>query len=338
MEGGAIRGKDYTSPTIRDRGPAKLEIPMAIAAPHPQPSTKRRAWRLTRENLAFYLFASPWLIGLLCLTLGPMVASLVLSFAEYPVITPGKFVGLANYVTMLTGDKLVWQSIKVTLLYSLGAVPLILIFSFLVALMLNQGIRGANVLRTVYYMPTVISGVPVAVLWMWMLNPQFGLLNSFLAQLGIASPEWYFSKTWVIPAFILMGLWAMGATMVIFLAGLQDIPVHLYEAAQIDGAGPLTRFRHVTLPMMSPVILFNVIIGIIDSFQIFTPSLIITNGGPDNASLFFGLFLYHNAFRYLKMGYASALAWLMFIMIVALTALVFRATGNWVYYEGNIRK
>jgi multiple sugar transport system permease protein len=233
---------------------------------------------------------------------------------------------------------LVWQSIKVTLIYSIGAVPLILAYSFLVAIMLNQGIRGAYFLRTVYYIPAVISGVPVAVLWMWILNPQFGLVNNLLALVGVTGPEWYFSKTWVIPAFILMGLWAMGVTMVIFLAGLQDIPTHLYEAAQIDGAGPFTRFRHVTLPMMSPVILFTVIIGIIDSFQIFTPSLIITNGGPDHASLFYGLYLYQNAFRYLKMGYASALAWLLFFIIVLLTLVVFRVTGKFVYYEGNTRK
>jgi multiple sugar transport system permease protein len=311
---------------------------VTIAASHPHASSKRHSRLLTREYLAFYLFASPWLLGLLFLTLGPMVASLVLSFADYPVITPAKFVGFANYVTMFTGDKLVWQALKVTLLYSLGAVPTILICSFVVAILLNQGIRGAYLLRTVYYMPTVISGVPVAVLWMWMLNPQFGLVNNLLAQIGITGPEWFFSKTWVLPAFIMMGLWAMGVTMVIFLAGLQDIPTHLYEAAQIDGADALARFRHVTLPMMSPIILFNLIIGIIDSFQIFTPSLIITNGGPDNASLFFGLFLYNNAFRYLRMGYASALAWLMFVIIVALTVLVFRITGNWVYYEGTIRK
>jgi multiple sugar transport system permease protein len=311
---------------------------MTLAASQSTPLPKPRRRLLNREYLAFYLFASPWLIGLLLLTIGPMVASLVLSFADYPVITPAKFVGLSNYITMLTKDKLVWQSIKVTLLYSLGALPLILCCSFLVAMMLNQKMRGANFLRTFYYMPTVISGVSVAVLWMWMLNPEFGLVNNVLSIFGINGPEWFFSKTWVIPAFMLMGLWAMGVTMVVFLAGLQDIPIHLYEAAQIDGAGALSRFRHVTLPMMSPVILFNLIIGIIDSFQIFTPSLIITNGGPDNASLFFGLFLYQNAFRYLKMGYASALAWLMFVIIVALTALVFRTTGKWVYYEGTIRK
>lgn len=302
-------------------------------------TAKRRRNRLLwQEYLAFYLFASPWLLGLLCLTIGPMIASLVLSFAEYPVITPAKWVGFRNYIKLFTDDKLVWQALKVTFLYSLGAVPLILCTSFMVAFLLNQSIRGVRFLRTIYYMPAVISGVPVAVLWMWLLNPQFGLINNVLASVGISGPDWFFSKSWVIPAFIMIGLWGMGVTMVVFLAGLQNIPAHLYEAAKMDGAGAWSRFRHVTLPMMSPVILFNLIIGVIDSFQIFTPALIITGGGPDNASLFYGLLLYNNAFRYLKMGYASALAWLMFVIILLLTALVFRLTGNWVYYEGVNRK
>lgn len=303
------------------------------------PAPKRRPNRvLLQEYIAFYLFASPWLIGLVCLTIGPMIASLVLSFADYPVITPAKWIGFANYIKLLTDDKLVWQALRVTFKYSAGAVPLILGLSFLVALLLNQGMRGVRFYRTIYYMPAVISGVPVAVLWMWLLNPEFGLVNNMLDSVGINGPEWFFNKTWVIPSFIMIGLWGMGVTMVIFLAGLQDIPAHLYEAAEIDGAGSWSRFVHVTLPMMSPVILFNVVIGIIDSFQLFTPALIITNGGPDNASLFYGLYLYNNAFRYLKMGYASTLAWLMFLIVAALTMLVFRITGNWVYYEGSIRK
>lgn len=312
---------------------------MSASTPSTNFVPKRRYKRLlSQETIAFYLFASPWLLGLLCLTIGPMIASFVLSFADYPVITPAKWAGLANYTKLFTDDKLVWQALRVTFFYSLGALPLILSASFIVALLLNQSIRGVKFLRTVYYMPAVISGVPVAVLWMWLLNPQFGLVNRTLAFFGINGPEWFFSKTWVIPAFMMIGLWGMGVTMVIFLAGLQNIPVHLYEAAKMDGAGAWSRFRHVTIPMMSPVILFNLIIGVIDSFQIFTPALIITGGGPDNASLFYGLLLYNNAFRYLKMGYASALAWLMFVIILLLTALVFRITGNWVYYEGATRK
>lgn len=303
------------------------------------PSTSRRGNRLLRrEYLAFYLFASPWLIGLLCFTLGPMIASFLLSFADYPLIVAPKWIGLGNYVKLFTNDKLVWQALRVTLLYSLGAIPTMLTFSFFIAMLLNQSIKGVTALRTIYYLPAVISGVPVALLWMWMLNPEFGLVNNVLRWFGIHGPPWFFSREWVIPSFIIMNLWGIGVTMVIFLAGLQGIPRHLYEAAEIDGAGGWSQFRHVTLPMMSPIILFNVVIGIIDSFQIFTPAFIITNGGPANSSLFYGLYLYNNAFKFFRMGYASALAWLMFLIILALTALVFRLTGSWVYYEGTIRK
>lgn len=299
----------------------------------------RKGSRLLRqEYIAFYLFASPWLFGLLVFTLGPMIVSFLLSFADYPVITPPKWVGLDNYVEMFTGDKLVWQSLRVTLLYSLGAIPLTLSLAFFVALLLNQGVKGVTLFRTIYYLPAIISGVPVALLWMWMLNPEFGLVNNVLQWFGIKGPQWFFSREWVIPSFIIMNLWTVGVTMVIFLAGLQGIPAHLYEAAEIDGAGMLSKFRHVTLPMISPIILFNIVIGIIDSFQIFTPAFIVTNGGPANASLFYGLHLYNNAFKFFKMGYASALAWLMFVIILLLTGLVFRITGNWVYYEGSIRR
>jgi multiple sugar transport system permease protein len=239
---------------------------------------------------------------------------------------------------LFTNDELVWQSLKVTLLYSLGAIPLTLISSFLVALLLNQGVHGTKIYRTIYYLPAVISGVPVALLWMWILNPEFGLMNNALRLVGIEGPKWLFSTRWVIPSFVIMGLWGIGAPMIIYLAGLQGIPGHLYEAAEIDGAGLLSQFRHVTLPMMSPIILFNAVMGIIDSFQIFTPAFIMTNGGPANASLFYGLYLYNNAFKWFKMGYASALAWLMFFIILALTALVFRSSAAWVYYEGGLRR
>ena len=312
---------------------------MSVAAVSPAARPRRKTSRLLRqEYIAFYLFASPWLIGLLFLTLGPMIASFLLSFSDYPVITPPKWIGVANYVEMFTDDKLVWQSLKVTFLYSLGAIPLTLSLAFFVAMLLNQKIKGTSVYRTVYYLPAVISGVPGALLWMWMLNPEFGLVNNVLLWFGIKGPQWFFSREWVIPSFIIMNLWTIGVTMVIFLAGLQGIPTHLYEAADIDGAGLLSKFRHITLPMISPIILFNIVIGIIDSFQIFTPAFIITNGGPANSSLFYGLHLYNNAFKFFKMGYASALAWLMFVIILLLTGLVFRITGNWVYYEGSVRR
>ncbi len=308
----------------------------AMITANTNPSRRNR--RQLQETIAFYLFASPWLIGLLVFTLGPMIASFLLSFADYPLIVPPKWIGLENYIEMFTDDKLVWQSLKVTFLYSLGAIPLFLTTSFLIAMLLNQQIRGITIFRTIYYLPSVISGVPVALLWLWMLNPEFGLVNNMLKEIGIKGPQWFFSTTWVIPSFILMNLWGLGVTMVIFLAGLQGIPAHLYEAAEIDGAGAWSKFRNVTLPMMSPIILFNGVIGIIDSFQIFTPAFVITNGGPANASLFYGLYLYNNAFKFFNMGYAAALAWLMFLIILIITGFVFRLTGSWIYYEGMARK
>ena len=300
-------------------------------------ASRRTSNLLNSEYLAFYLFASPWLLGLLFFVLGPTIASLVLSFTDYPVIVAPKWVGLKNIIDMIN-DPLVGQALKVTMEYSLGAVPLGLTLSFLIALLMNQGIRGIRFFRTIYYLPSIISGVPVALVWIWVLNPDFGLLNNTLHLIGITGPKWLFSREWVIPAFILMSLWNVGAPMVIFLAGLQGIPVHLYEAAEIDGATAWTKFWNVTIPMMSPVILFNLVLGVIGSFQTFTPAFIMTQGGPANGSLFYGLYLYNNAFRWFKMGYASALAWLMFIIILVLTLLVFRTTNRWVYYGGSIQE
>jgi multiple sugar transport system permease protein len=299
---------------------------------------RRRSKLLVREYIAFYLFASPWILGLVVFTVGPMVTSLYLSFTDYAVITSPSWVGLDNYIYMFTNDPLVWQALRVTALYSLGAVPMTLFVSFLVALLMHQQIFGVRIFRTIYYLPSVISGVPVALLWMWMLNPEFGLMNNFLRLFGIEGPKWLFSTTWVIPSFVLMNLWGVGVPMVTFLAGLKSIPKHLYEAVEIDGGGLWAQFRHVTLPMMSPVILFNIIAGIIDSFQNFTPAFLMTNGGPANASLFYGLYLYNNAFKWFKMGYASALAWLMFLIILLLTGLVFRSSIRWVYYEGGLQR
>jgi multiple sugar transport system permease protein len=293
---------------------------------------------MRREAIAIYHFASPWLIGLVVLEIGPIIASAVLSFTDYPVIVAPKWIGLANYQHMLFDDDLVWQALKVTTFYCLGAIPLGVIAAFLLALLLNQPIRGIAAYRTIYYLPSVISGVPVALLFIWILNPDFGVVNNALRAVGIHDPpQWLFSEDWVIPAFILLSLWGVGGAMIIYLAGLQSIPTHLYEAAEIDGAGAFGKFRHVTIPMVSPVILFNLVIGVIGAFQIFTPVFIMTQGGPANASLVFVLYLYNNAFRWFKMGYASALAWLLFFIILVLTLLVIRWSAAWVYYEGKLR-
>jgi len=306
---------------------------MLDASRTPAPKA-RRGPMARREELAFYLFASPWLIGFVLWTAGPMIGSLLLSLTSYDIITPPQFSGLDNYARMLASDPLVWQSLKVTAFYAAGAVPLQLVGSLLLALLMNQRIPAVAGFRTIYYMPSVIAGVPVALLWMWIFNPEFGIVNEALAALGVDGPQWLFSETWVVPAFVVMSVWTIGSPMVIYLAGLQGIPTHLYEAAEIDGAGPWAKFAHVTMPMISPIIFFNTVMQIIVSFQIFTPAYVMTRGGPNNASLFVGLYLYQNAFRYFQMGYAAALAWLVFVIIMALTLIVIRTSPLWVYYEG----
>lgn len=291
---------------------------------------------LWREAIVCYLFISPAVLGLLIFSLGPVIFSLIMSFMDYGVVTAPRFIGLGNWrvIFSVQEDPLIWQALKVTTFYSLGSVIIGLAAALGVAILMNQRIWGIYLFRTIYYMPSVISGVPVALLWVWIFNPTFGVLNTALAGIGIKGPDWLFDPIWVIPAFIIMSLWQIGGAMVIFLAGLQGVPEHLYEAAELDGAGVLSKFRHVTLPMLSPVILFNLVLGIINSFQAFTQAFIMTQGGPANASLLYVLYLYRNAFQYFKMGYASAMAWLLMIIIMLLTLLVFRSSAIWVYYEG----
>ncbi len=312
---------------------------MAASTPSVEAVPRRGGNRLMRqEAIAFYLFASPWLIGLLVLQVGPIIASLYLSMTDYAVIVAPKFTGLANYVYMFTNDDLVWQALKVTVLYCIGAIPLGVIVAFVLALMLNLPIRGVSVYRTIYYLPSVISGVPVALLFMWILNPDFGVVNNFLRFLGVQNPpQWLFSETWVIPAFIMLSLWGVGGGMIIYLAGLQSIPSHLYEAAEIDGAGWWSKFWNVTIPMVSPVIFFDLVMSVIGAFQTFTSAYVMTQGGPANASLFYVLYLYNNAFKFFKMGYASTLAWLLFFIILVLTLLIIRSSAAWVYYEGKLK-
>ncbi|MGQ9684470.1 MAG: carbohydrate ABC transporter permease [Anaerolineae bacterium] len=290
-----------------------------------------------RETIAFYVLASPWLIGFLALTLGPMLISFAISFMRYEVITPPEFIGLANYRTMFFHDELIWQSLKVTAAYSVGSVLVGMVTAFLVALLMNQQIPGIHVFRTIYYLPSSISGVPVALLWMWIFNPEFGVLNTMLRWFGIRGPQWLFDPHWVISAFVIMSLWGIGGGMVIFLAALQGIPQHLYEAAELDGAGVISRLFHVTIPMISPVILFNLVMSIIGSMQTFTQAFVMTKGGPANASLFYVLYLYQNAIGYFKMGYGSAMAWFLLVIILALSGLVLRSSPLWVYYEGEMR-
>jgi multiple sugar transport system permease protein len=212
-----------------------------------------------------------------------------------------------------------------------------LIVGLLIALLMNARVKGMTVFRTIYYLPSVVSGVAVALLWQWVFNPQMGVINGILWLFKIHGPGWIYDENWVIPSFIIMSLWGVGGSMIIYLASLQGVPTDLYEAASIDGADSKRRFFSITIPMITPVLFFNLIMGLIGSFQVFTQGLVMTSGGPNNASLFFVLYLYRNAFQYFKMGYAAAMAWVLFIIIMVLTLLVFRSSSWWVYYESEVK-
>ena len=287
-----------------------------------------------REERAFYLFILPWIIGFLAFTLLPVIASLFYSFNYYDILTPARWCGVENYVNLFQDD-LFYQSLKVTSYYALGSVVLSIAVSVFVAIVLNRNIHGVSFFRTIFYLPSVISGVAVSLLWLWLFNPDFGLINFLLWKLfRIDGPGWIYEAKWVIPSLIFMSLWGIGGGIVIYLASLQGIPTDLYEAAEIDGAGTLRRIVSITLPLMTPVIFFNLLMGIIGSFQVFTQAYVMTQGGPGYASMFYVLYLYRYAFKYYQMGYASALAWVLFLILLLLTTLVFRTSERWVYYEG----
>ncbi|MFA6107124.1 MAG: extracellular solute-binding protein [Candidatus Latescibacterota bacterium] len=295
---------------------------------------RRRLWR--SESLAGYLFAAPWIAGFALLTAGPVAVSAVYSFCRYDVLHPARFVGLENYRRLLTDDPLFWRSLANTAYMMLG-VPLGMAAGLGIALLLAREIRGMRVYRTVYYLPAIVPMVASSILWIWVLNPEVGLVNALLRTLGIADPpNWLQSASWLLgskSAIILMGLWSAGSSMIVWLAGLKGIPRHLYEAAEIDGAGPWGRFLHVTLPMLSPYIFFNLIMGIIGTMQVFTQAYIMTQGGPDDSTLFYAYYLFNSAFRYFQMGYASALAWILFVVILLLTLVQLKLAPRWVHYE-----
>lgn len=311
---------------------------MAIAnsAAHAAPRRGMSA-RAKREAMLGYLFISPWLIGLVIFTIGPILVSLYLSLTNYEIVRAPVFSGLTNY-RFLFSDRLFWQSLQVTTVYVAVSVPLGLILSFAVALLMNQKLKYLGLWRTIFYVPNLVPVIASSVLWLWIFNPQFGLFNVFLQYLGIEGPNWLGHTQWALPALIIMSLWGVGGPMLIYLAGLQGIPTDLYEAADIDGAGAWTKFRAVTIPMMTPVIFFNLVMGMIAAFQTFTQAFVMTGGGPRYATLFYVLYLYQNAFQFFRMGYASALAWILFVIILVLTILVFRSSATWVYYEGEVRK
>jgi len=295
---------------------------------------------LLKRDAAGYAFIAPWLLGFLLLTAGPMAASVYLSGTSWTMLSPPVPVGLANYETILADDNLFVTSLANTLTYVALAVPLGLIVSLLLALLLHQRVKGMTFFRTLFFLPSITNLVAVSMLWLWIFNPEYGLLNSLLARIGIQGPLWLQSESWAKPSLIIMSLWGVGGTMMVFLAALQGIPQDLYEAADLDGAGWFRRFLHITLPMISPAMLFNLTIGVIGSFQVFTQAYVMTGtaqpgseGGPNNATLFVVLYLYKKAFQEFRMGYASALAWILFALILVVTLFQLRLSKRWVHYD-----
>ncbi|WP_415786524.1 carbohydrate ABC transporter permease [Deinococcus saxicola] len=294
-----------------------------------------------REAINGYLFIMPWLIGFLVFVAGPMLFSLYASFTNYDVTSTMRWVGFDNYVRLFTDDKLFWTSLYNTGFYVLFAVPLGIITGLLIAVLLNQKVPGQKIFRTIFFLPKVLTGVAVLLLWLWVFNPDFGPINVFLRAIGVENPPlWFSDPTWAKPALVIMSVWGAAGGYIIYLASLQGIPRHLYEAAMLDGASPARQFLSITVPMMSPTIFFKLITGISGAFQFWEAALIVSEGGrggPSYSTLFYGLYMWQKAFNDYQMGYASAMAWVLLIIILLITALQFYGSRRWVYYEGEVK-
>jgi multiple sugar transport system permease protein len=300
---------------------------------HNQNQRARGPSRLVlREWLEGYLFASPFIIGFIVFIGFPMVYSLVLAFQRWDLLTPPQFVGLKNFSKLFT-DPLARKSLYNSAYYTVFAVPIQLMISFLLALALTQKLRLRDMYRAGFYLPIIIPLVAWSVVWQRVLHPEFGILNEFLGWFGVEPKAWLFDPALAKPAFILMSFWMIGRQMVIFIAGLGNIPDSLLEAASIDGAGGLRRLWHITIPMMTPLIFYNMVIAIVNSFQTFIPAKIMTDGGPENSTLFVVLNIYRQGFQFFNMGYASALAWELFVIVTGFTIAQFYFSQRWVYYE-----
>ncbi len=286
-----------------------------------------------RQTLTGYLFVSPWITGFLIFGLYPIGMSLYYSLCQYDVLRIPQFIGLRNYEQLIFSDNYFWTSIWNTLFYTALRVPLAISGSLLLAVLVNNAVKGVKLFRTIYFIPSIVTGVVLSALWLWILNPQYGLLNSFLSFLGIPGPLWLLDPDWSKPSMVLMSLWSIGGgRMLVFLAALQGIPNHLYEVVEMDGGGWWAKFKNVTLPMLSPVIFLWSVLEVIFSLQVFVEAYVMTKGGPLNSTLFYNLYLYNRAFEDFDMGYASALAWILLLITLAVTALQFRLSKKWVHY------
>jgi multiple sugar transport system permease protein len=278
-------------------------------------------------------FISPWLIGFMVFTIYPFIASLIYSFSVYNGVTASKFVGLKNYIQLFQDPKF-YTALYNTFYYAIIAVPLGIVLGVLVALLLNQPIKFLSFFRTAIYIPVIVPTVAVSILWIWLLNPEVGLINWLLSLFGIKGPGWLADPKWSKMALILMAQWGIGQSVLIYLSGLKNVPKELYESADIDGANGFTKFFHITLPMITPLILYNLIMGVIGSLQYFTQAYVMTNGGPMNSTLFYALYLFQNAFQFLSFGYASAMAWILFIIIAIIVYILLKTSARWVFYGG----
>jgi len=313
-----------------------METEITVSKRHIRWPTLRLSQR-RREAIEGYFFIFPWAIGFLIFTAGPMIASLVLSFTEWGLIDQPRFTGLGNYIKMAK-DPLFLHSLWVTVRYTIFSVPARLILALILALLMVRPLWGINTIRTIYYIPAVLGGVPVALLWMWVFRADYGILNYLLGVIGLKGPEWLSDPNWAPWALVLMSLWNLGMPTLIFIAGLQAISPALYEAAIVDGANWWHKLRYVTLPMLSPTILFLLVNGIIGSFQVFSVAYVLTGGGPVRSTLFYLLYFYRTGFSYFRMGYASALVWVLLVIIMILTALIFKSSSLWVFYESEVRR
>ena len=294
---------------------------------------KRKSELIKKEERAGYLFALPWFIGFSVFIAGPVIASLVLSFTKYEVVTSPRFIGISNYKSLLQ-DPLCWKSLYNTMYMVIVGVPLQIIVPLSVALLLNKEVKGISWYRTCYYLASIMPMVASSILWLWILDANFGILNTTLSTMGVQGPNWLGDPAWAKLGIILMLVWAAtGSNMIIYLAGLKAVPEQLYEAARIDGASWWQLFWNITIPMLTPALFFTLIMGLVFTFQIFTQAYIMTEGGPVNSTLFYVYYLYNNAFAYFKMGYASALAWILFLVIFVITITQLKLSKHWVYYR-----
>jgi len=314
---------------------AEIQTPLRTD-PSSKVKAKKRKTQFEKKLALFgIIFAFPWILGLILFNVYPLFMSAYYSFTTYSILEPGSFVGFENYATLMN-DAVFWKSIYNTLYYTLIFVPLSIVFGVCTALMLNLKIKGQGIYRTLFFIPSLVPPVATTIIWLWLLNPQYGLVNYWLGEIGINGPPWIGSEVWSKPSLILMSLWGTGQAVIIYLAGLQDIPQDYYDASHVDGANALQRIRSITLPLLTPVIFFNLIMGTIGALQNFVLPYTLTNGQgtPANSMMFYVMYLYTNGFGYLKMGYASAMAWILFLLVIVLTALIFVSQKRWVHYQG----